>query len=362
MLSFILGAMFISTAVAEEELQTLLDRLLAPPTIQVEAGFTAKVLVPPGEIYDPLWMRPQDDTVWVNDDGGEEVDKGSRILAISREGKVSVLLGLGKLLPVVGFDLAPQNFGEFGGQIFTLAQAKVALEGAVANHIIQRIDKDYNASVFCSLSEIGEGKVSGFGVEARFGPEGSPFAKKLFAITAFNNTIYQITSDAACKPFVTFDEKLYGTPIALRFTPDGKTMLVTVAKGDIGGPPVGKTGTIVRVSPDGKVDKEPLVKGLIRPMGMDFAPKEFGLYGGQLFVSDAESLQIPVPMTQSLAADGKVYRVTSDGKIHLVASGFLNPAGLHFIGDKLWVCDINGDFIAGKRELPDGFIVEIRSQ
>jgi hypothetical protein len=26
----------------------------------------------------------------------------------------------------------------------------------------------------------------------------------------------------------------------------------------------------------------------------------------------------------------------------------------------LWVSDINGDFIAGKRELPDGFIGEIR--
>ena len=45
-----------------------------------------------------------------------------------------------------------------------------------------------------------------------------------------------------------------------------------------------------------------------------------------------------------------------------VAAGFFNPAGVRFIDGKLWVSDINGDFIAGKRELPDGFIAEIRAQ
>jgi hypothetical protein len=28
-------------------------------------------------------------------------------------------------------------------------------------------------------------------------------------------------------------------------------------------------------------------------------------------------------------------------------------------GRLLWVSDLNGDFLGGKRELPDGFIVEI---
>ena len=97
-------------------------------------------------------------------------------------------------------------------------------------------------------------------------------------------------------------------------------------------------------------------------MGMDIAPQGFGQYAGQLFVADIESIQVPVPMTQALAADGKVYRVTTAGELHLVASGFFNPAGVRFIDGKLWVSDINGDFIAGKRELPDGFIVEIRAQ
>jgi len=70
-------------------------------------------------------------------------------------------------------------------------------------------------------------------------------------------------------------------------------------------------------------------------------------------------MQVPVPMTQTLSADGKVYRIGGDGKPQLVASGFVNPAGLLIVDGALWVTDINGDFIAGKRELPDGFIVKL---
>lgn len=363
-LGLFLGGTFVAPALAEEELKRLTDRLLAPPTIQVESEFTARVFVPPGQLYDPLWMLPRGEAVWLNDDGGEEKDKGSRILSIDGEGKISVLAGIGKLLPVTGFDVAPEGFGEFGGQIFTLAQAKVAMEGATANHIIQRVDpkQGYTASVFCTLPETGEGRVSGFGVDARFGPEGSPFAGKFFAVTAYNSTIYQVTPDGKCMPFVSFDRERVGTPTGLGFTPDGKTMLVTVARGDIVGTPTSKAGAVVQVLPDGKVQDKPLVQGLTRPMGMDFAPKEFGPYAGQLFVADVGSIQVPVPMTQALAADGKLYRVTPEGGLQLVAAGFFNPAGVRFVDNKLWVSDINGDFIAGKRELPDGFIVEIRVQ
>jgi sugar lactone lactonase YvrE len=69
-----------------------------------------------------------------------------------------------------------------------------------------------------------------------------------------------------------------------------------------------------------------------------------------------------VKMTQPVTADGRVYRVTPDGQVHLVASGLFNPNGVRFVGNALWVTDVNGDFIVGKRELPDGFIVEIRAR
>lgn len=80
---FALGIVCISSTSAEEtEAQRLIKKLLASPTIQTEAGFTGKLLVPPGQLYDPLFMRPQGTAVWLNDDGGEEKDKGSRLLSL----------------------------------------------------------------------------------------------------------------------------------------------------------------------------------------------------------------------------------------------------------------------------------------
>ncbi len=64
-------------------------------------------------------------------------------------------------------------------------------------------------------------------------------------------------------------------------------------------------------------------------------------------------------MTQPLKPDGKVLRLSTSGIPKLVASGFINPMHLRFIDHKLWVSDLNGDFIGGKRKLRDGFIVEI---
>ena len=115
----------------------------------------------------------------------------------------------------------------------------------------------------------------------------------------------------------------------------------------------------LRITPDGKIDPKPVAKGLTLPLGLDIAPASFGTYRGQIFIADAGDFQSPVPQTQALKRDGKVYRVTRDGELKVVASGFVNPAGVRFIGNRLWVSDINGDFVAGMRELPDGFLVQI---
>jgi hypothetical protein len=52
----------------------------------------------------------------------------------------------------------------------------------------------------------------------------------------------------------------------------------------------------------------------------------------------------------------------SGGKGHLVAAGFMNPVGVWFWINRLWVSGSNGDFIAGKREVSDGFIVGLRKK
>ncbi len=342
------------------EAQAVINVLLAAPPIKAEAGFNATMLIPPGELYDPLFMVPHGDKVWMNDDGRATDGHGSRILALTPYGQISVLMGADKLLPVTGLDLAPQGFGNYGGQIYSIAQPTSAEKGALVNHVIQRVDlMAHTASVVCTLPAAGTVAkgVAGYGVDARFGPAGSGFANKFYSIAALNDMIYLTTADGGCKPFA--DTSQFGSPFGLTFTSDGSAMLATVAGGEVVSSNTEPKGVIVRITPDGKVDPKPVASGLIRPAGIDIAPAGFGEYAGQIFVTDMGDIQVPVPQTQALKRDGKVYRVTKEGELKLVASGFVNPSGLRFIGNHLWVTDINGDFIAGMRELPDGFLVQI---
>ena len=358
-------ALCVTNVHSAELLNDIVARLTAPPQIKTEAGFSAKLLVAPGQLYDPLVMLPIGDAMWINDDGGEAEGKGSRLLSIDRQGKISVLADIGKLLPTVGYDVAPAGFGSYGGDVFSLAQPEVAEAGALKNHIVQRIEprRDYTASVFCTLPEAGAKKIPGYGLDGRFGPPGSPFADRFFVVTIYNDAIYQVTADGKCTPFVVFDGKQMSAPTMMTFSADGQTMLVAVSIGafDITSTKA-QEGAIVRVSADGKINPQPLYRGPGRPLGMDFAPAGFGAFAGQLFFADVGSYQIPVPQTQSMLPDGKIYRLAADGKAVLVASGLHNPNGVRFAHGKLWVSDISGDFIAGHRELPDGFIVEIEAK
>jgi hypothetical protein len=237
------------------------------------------------------------------------------------------------------------------------------------NHVIQRLDpaRNYAHAIVCTLPKGGELNhgIAGAGVDARFGPPHSPFADRFFAATLLNGVVYQMNGAGHCSIFV--DVSRFGGPAGIGFTSDEKQMLITIQASSKSGLTVNNLkpgrGMIVRVSPEGKVGERPFAKGLDAPMGLEIAPKGFGSNEGQVFVADmGPTVNIPVPMTQPVPADGKIYRVTSDGQLHLVASGFRNPAGIKFVGDKLWVTDIAGDFIGGKRELPDGFIIEIEAK
>ena len=325
------------------------------PAITAESGFTAKVLVPPGTLYDPLWTAPHGDTVWLNDDGGEENDTGSRIMAVDRNGAVSVVAGLGKFMPITGWDIAPPTYGTYGGQIFTLAQSRTGKAGTDLNHIIQRVEpaRDFAASKFCTLPNAGKANngVPGYGVDARFGPTGSFFSNKFYAITFWNDTIYSATADGDCRPFITFDGTRYARPFALRFTPDGRSMLVTVIANR--GKP-NSSGAVVYLTRGGKLEGTVISLGPgAQPYGLDIAPEGFGNYGGDLFASVSV-------FKDGKRTDGQVVRVDRDGGVHVVAGGFIVPVAISFIDNKrLWVSDINGDYIAGGVETPDGFIVEI---
>ena len=86
------------------EIDQVLETLLVPPTIQTASGFRATVLVPPGELYDPLTMIPHGDVVWVNDDGG--TGPNGRIWDVDQQGRVSVVVAADRLNASTGFDIA----------------------------------------------------------------------------------------------------------------------------------------------------------------------------------------------------------------------------------------------------------------
>lgn len=356
------------------ELRRVLARLMAPPEIHAEPGFAARLLVLPGETYDPLFMRDHGDEVWVNDDGGQEGNAGSQILAVDHRGHVRKVVEVGRLLPVTGFDFAPAGFGPWRGQIFSLAQPAVGTWGLIRNHVIQRVDPagSDKGVVFCTLPSVGTQSLGGalpgtpaYGIDARFGPEGSPFAGRFFADTMMNGTIYQVTADGKCTPFVSFDRQAWGSPQGLTFSRDGAHMIVA-NNNDEG-------SVIARVRPDGAIEPQPLLRvGGLWVTGMDYAPPGFGVWGGQLFmaalkvdkalIEGAKSGDLQDEQTHPPRSIGGVYRLTGTGELKLVASGFRSPQAVHFVGDKLWVSDVNGDFIAGHRELPDGFIVELTAR
>jgi len=354
---------------AETEAQQVEARLLAPPVIKTEPGFMAKILVSPGQLYDPLFVFMHNGAAWLTDDGGEVDGTGSRIVSVNAKGKVTVIVPYTVTVPMIAGGFAPPGFGKLTGQIIMFSQPKTDFDGAFMNHVIQRLDpaKNYAPTIVCTLPKGGKlnNGVPGAGVDARFGPPNTPFGGRFFAATLLNGMVYQMNSAGECSAFA--DLSKYGGPAGIGFTNDGQRMLVSTQASSKGGLSVSSLklggGMLLRVSPDGKVDDQPVAKGFDAPMGLEVAPKGFGSYAGQVFVADmGPAINIPVPMTQRLPADGKIYRVTSDGQLQLVASGFVNPAGIKFVGSKLWVTDIAGDFIGGKRELPDGFIVQIEAK
>lgn len=330
---------------------------MSPPSIQTEAGFSATVLVPPGELYDPLTMIKHGDVVWVNDDGGNGT--GGRIWAIDKQGRVSDVIPKEELFPTIGFDIAPPGFGSYDGKILTFSTQQYYQPGPQRPHIVQVHDPERRVpkKTLCTLPNHGtvNGGVGGAGLEARFGPPGSPFANKYYSVAISNNTIYQTTADGACTPFVTFDRMVWG----FAFMPDGSRMLATVR----GGPPVfaadwntgpdSAVGAIVSVRPDGSVDPKPVVTAR-RPVDVEVAPADFGPYGGQIFFTDWEE-ESPVPPDMPLKPESKLHRIAPDGTVHLVASGFVRPAGISFIDGSIWVSNINRD----RPDLPDGSIVRI---
>jgi hypothetical protein len=254
---------------------------------------------------------------------------------------------------MVGFDIAPRTFGPWGGQMIFITQPRVGQLGIRENHLIQRLDPNGSEAVrpVCTLPNAGTNDgIPGAGLGARFGPPGSPFGDRFFAVTLNNSTVYQTTADGACTAFVTF-AGAWTTPSNVAFLPDGSRMLVALKSARSASGSAPPDGAILAVAPDGSIDAEPLVimtgEGVWTIVA---APSTFGQYAGQLFFATRAGE----------GANGKIYRLAPDGRPHLVASGFHMPFGMAFVNDTLWVSDVQEDYIGGGVHWPDGFVVTIR--
>ena len=343
---------------------------LAMPQITVAHGYAARVLVPPGTLYDPLFpIAGEGDDIWLNDDGGEEGEGGGGLYRVQPNGTVTSLVPVGKIPPPTGIDRAPQGFAPYTNQIFVLAQAKKGWAGATANHIILRVDpQTWEAQRFAELPSAGsrnEG-ISGAGIDLLFGPDHTAFAGRLFGVTMLNNAIYQITPDGQARPFVVMETARPRQPVCLTFANvNGEDrMLVTTANGNFSPRrQVEGFATVTQLTPEGRVLPEFLVEGLQAPSGLAYAPAGFGPYAGDLFVADiGGATPMPVPKDKALPRNGRIHRVDKEGKLHTFAQGFAMPLGLRFIGNRLIACDVNGDYIGGGQELADGFVVEFTAQ
>ena len=342
------------------------DRLFASPPITTEPGFTASILVPPGQLYDPFDLHILDhNTMLVADDGAD-----GHIWKVTTRGHVESLAAPARYAPYT-LDLAPPSFGKFRGQIYALAfNEPNAAGGWELPDAIVRIDPATGReTLVCYLPENTSHEKGAGGFFVRFGPENSPFGGKLWITTASNHSIYQVTPDDACKFFETIDLEKWGSPRGITFTADGKTMLL----GSVTPSPANRAktveggGRILRMRSSGSFEEKPFASGLTEPGAMAFAPNGFGHFGGELFVAEVGKWDNDIGITQEpnkgpfapVRSDGAVYRITSDGKLKRVASGLRNPVGLAFVGDTLVVTDINGDFHEGYQKYPDGFMVSI---
>lgn len=343
---------------------------LSAPQVTVETGYHARVLVPPGTFYDPLFpIAGEGDDIWLNDDGGEEGEGGGGIYSIGPDGGVRTLVAVGKIPPPTAIDRAPKSFAPYSGQIFALAQPKKGWAGATSNHVILRMDpKTWEPVRFAELPSAGSRNqgVSGAGVDMLFGPDGTAFAGRLFAVTLLNNAIYEIRPDGAARAFVVMESVRPRQPVCLAFAKiQGEDrMVVSTANGNFSQRrQVPGFATITQVTVDGKVLPQFLVEDLLAPSGLAYAPAGFGPYAGNLFIADLGGLMpTPAPRDKPPPRNGRVLRVDQSGKAIPFAQGFASPLGLRFVGRRMVVCDINGDYIGGGIELADGFVVEITAQ
>jgi len=214
----------------------------------------------------PVYAQVAGDNVVVSDAGA------GGVFSVAVTGGAAAAVG--KVKKPAGVAIAPDGFGSYGGQTFVLAP-----EGgdAKAPCIVDRLDKSGAASGFAKLPAAGSLN-GGKATECRdleFGPAGSAFAGKLYAVTNGNASIYEIDAGGKARAFGTYEKPLAWEINNIGFAPAGDSkapngMLLSVRPRSES---AAKVGRIAIIDSSGKMKDEFYLVGLIRPTGFAFAPQ-----------------------------------------------------------------------------------------
>lgn len=295
-----------------------------------EWGFDMKALKARG-LSEPVYVQAGEAGAMVVSDRGAG---GGSIFSFKLAGAAGAPQTVGKIKQPEGVAIAPAGFGAYAGQIFVLAPTG----GAKSVFAVSRIDKSGAVSLFAKLPDAGSiaGGRPTEGRDLEFGPPGTPFANKLYAVTNGNAAVYEIDSAGHARAFVVLDKPLPMELTSIGFTSgsDAKapnSMLLGARPRMQGSARIGR---IEVVDARAKVSNDPYLVGFMRPTGFAFAPVGFGSYGGALFIADAGKLAAD----SEGRPDGVVYRVYK-GVARSFATGLVDPTSLRFVGKTMVLCD-----------------------
>jgi len=352
----------------------------------LEKGYVGREVVPPGDqLYDPQirWVE-EDGSVVVSDIGGQP-QRGwdptgghGAMFRLHQDDRLEVIVPPGfhgKTAPIRP-EKAPDSFGQWGGQIFTVAQAQAGRKGAHQPHCVYRIDpNDGIPHEFARLGlsgTINDG-IAGAGMTHQFGRKGTPHEGYLYVSSLMNCTLYRVSPDGECTPYLVFDEKLVGKPMMpfLGFhAPDhsqwkpyaGDYIVMTRATtyNDAHEPEM--TFDYWRIDPKGPaVEKIPGITWRPGPI----APAEFGPMAGSMFTVDEGSTNLLHTTanevnSKPLPYDARIIRIAPDGSEHVFAEGLQGSSTtVAFDRNRLLISSIRKSYSTGDYHEPDGSIYEI---
>jgi hypothetical protein len=351
--------------------------------------YQASVVVQVGnELYDPqLRWAEADGSVVLSDIGGQgqrgwDPDSGhGAIWRLKPDNTVEPIVppGIPGFTAPIRATLAPDTFGQWGGHIFTIAQAYAGRSGAHQEHCIFRVAPGSQEPVkFVTLPVNGtiNGGVPAAGMTGAFGAEGTPHEGYLYAGSLANCTIYRITPEGDALPFMVVAPPLTERPVMPYLTfiaPDygpwaryaGELLLAGRMSTYLDSSEPSMEMSYWRVDPSGKsLDYLPELHYRADAVSGPIAPADFGPYGGQMFTIDEGTTNLLHSDGNELATvpyDGRILRVEPDGTAHVFATGLQGgQTTLVFSGGRLLVGCGRKSYSTGEFHEPDGSIYEIK--